>query len=375
MKIAFYAPMKPLDDPTPSGDRQMGRAIVGILERAGHEVRVASRFRAWCRGGGDAAMNDLAAEARAEADRVFHDWQAEGYCPDLVLTYHVYHKAPDWIGPALSRATGVAYVIVEGARALKQKDGPWSVGFAAADAAFEQADAVVAIHAEDAEGLEPVVPPERLSLLPPFIDTRRFRDAAASRAPAGEPRLLTVAMMRDGDKRASYEILAAALDRLGDRSWRLSIAGDGPAREAVRALFPAERTRFLGLVPPEEMAGVYADADLFVWPAVNEAYGLVLLEAQAAGLPVVAGRTGGVPDIVADGHTGLLTTEGDEAAFAAAVTALLDDPQRMAGMGRAAAEKAADEHDADAAGRRLQQIIDTAVERHRMRETARQAAQ
>jgi glycosyltransferase involved in cell wall biosynthesis len=375
LKIAFYAPMKPLDDPTPSGDRQMGRAIVGILERSGHEVRVASRFRAWCRSGGDDAMLYLAGEARGEADRVLRDWQAEGYRPDLVLTYHVYHKAPDWIGPALSRATGAAYVIVEGARALKQKDGRWAVGFAAADAAFDQADAVVAIHAEDAGGLEPVVPTERLSLLPPFIDTRRFREAAGSRALAGAPRLLTVAMMRDGDKRASYEILAGALARLGDRPWRLTVAGDGPAACAIRAMFPAERTSFLGLLPPEEMANVYADADLFVWPAINEAYGLVLLEAQAAGLPVVAGRTGGVPDIVADGETGLLTTEGDEAAFAAAVAGLLDDPDRMARMGRAAADKAAGKHDADAAGRQLREIIAAAVDRHRARETARQAAQ
>lgn len=373
MKVAFYAPMKPLDDPTPSGDRQMGRAIVGILERSGHEVRTASRFRAWCRTGGEAAMLDLANNARAEAERVIGAWRADGYHPDLVLTYHVYHKAPDWIGPALARATGAAYMIVEGARALKQKDGPWSVGFAAADAAFEYADAVVAIHAEDAEGLEPAVLSERLSLLPPFIDTRRFRDAAASRTPAGEPRLLTVAMMRDGDKRASYGILAGALARIGDRPWRLTVAGDGPAGDAIRGLFPAGRTRFLGLVPPEEMAGVYADADLFVWPAVNEAYGLVLLEAQAAGLPVVAGRTGGVPDIIADGVTGLLTPEGDETAFAAAVSDLLDDPGRMARMGRTAAAKAINEHDAEAAGERLQTIMAAAVDRHRARETPRRA--
>ena len=64
--------------------------------------------------------------------------------------------------------------------------------------------------------------------------------------------------------------------------------------------------------------------DLYLWPAINEAYGMAFLEAQAAGLPVVAGRTGGVPAVVADGVTGLLTPIGDAAAFAGAVARLLD---------------------------------------------------
>ncbi|HMB47181.1 MAG TPA: glycosyltransferase family 4 protein [Afifellaceae bacterium] len=367
MKIAFYAPMKPVDDPTPSGDRQMALALIRALEGTGHEVRIASRFRSWCRAGGEDALHALADRARTEADVIARKWQDEGYRPDLILTYHVYHKAPDWIGPALSRATGAGYMIVEGARALKQESGPWAVGFAAADAAFDHAGAVVAIHAEDAEGLAPVVPPERLWLLPPFIDTKAFREAAQTRIAADEPRLLTVAMMRDGDKRASYEILARALGRLQDRPWRLTVAGDGPAGEAIRALFPVERTRFLGQIAPGGMPEIYAEADLFVWPAVNEAYGLVLLEAQAAGLPVIAGRTGGVPDIVADGETGLLTPEGDDAGFALALSELLDDPDRRIRMGKAAAQKAENEHDLQSAQSRLQAIIEAALAMHRQR--------
>lgn len=363
MNIAFYAPMKPLDDPTPSGDRQMGRAIIGALEGCGHVVRIASRFRAWCRTGGDDAMAALAEQAKDEADTVLDNWRTEGYRPDLVLTYHVYHKAPDWIGPMLSRATGAAYMIVEGARALKQQKGPWATGFAAADAAFDRADAVVAIHAEDAEGLEPVVPRERLWLLPPFIDTGRFREAERRPAENEVPRLLAVGMMRDGDKRASYQVLARALARLADRPWQLTVAGDGPAGKTIRALFPAERTRFLGELAPEEMPAVYAGADIFVWPAINEAYGLVLLEAQAAGLPVVAGCTGGVPDIVADGETGLLAPEGDDTLFAEALAGLLDDPQMRTRMGKAAAAKAAGDHDIEGAQKRLQAIIGAALER------------
>ena len=77
--------------------------------------------------------------------------------------------------------------------------------------------------------------------------------------------------------------------------------------------------RFAGAVPHAELPAIYASADLYLWPAINEAYGMAFLEAQAAGLPVVAGRTGGVPAVVADGVTGVLTPIGDAAAFAAAI--------------------------------------------------------
>ena len=83
-----------------------------------------------------------------------------------------------------------------------------------------------------------------------------------------------------------------------------------------------------------ELAGVYAAADLYVWPACNEAYGMALLEAQAAGVPVVAGREGGVADVVADGATGLLVEPRSPTAFAAAVRSLLARPGAAAGDGR-----------------------------------------
>src|SRR3546814_1400194 len=74
--------------------------------------------------------------------------------------------------------------------------------------------------------------------------------------------------------------------------WQLVVAGDGQARDAVMQAFTwalPDRVRFLGLVQPEVMPALYAACDLLVWPAVNEAFGMVLLEAQGAGLPVVAG--------------------------------------------------------------------------------------
>lgn len=388
MLIAFYAPMKPLDDPVPSGDRQLGRLIVRALEEAGHRVRIASRLRSWSRSGGETQLA-MRREGEAETARLLTEWRG-GERPDLWITYHLYHKAPDWIGPAVSEALAIPYVVIEASRAGKQKDGPWALGFAAADRALARADAVVALHREDAEGLAALVEAPRLHRLSPFIDATSFRPrgrrevgatgsvgaatdrqlAARDAAPRQEAepqrrgvRLVTVAMMRHGDKARSYRVLADALEQLQDTDWTLAIAGDGEARDEVLARFPRERTTWLGLVPPEKLHEVYALGDVFVWPAVNEAFGLVLLEAQAAGLPVVAGRSGGVPDVVADGVTGVLADEGDAAAFAIALGALLADPARIARFGTAAAARVAERHTIEAGRDGLQRILDSATRR------------
>jgi len=112
-------------------------------------------------------------------------------------------------------------------------------------------------------------------------------------------------------------------------------------------------------VAHHELPAVYAAADLYLWPAINEAYGMALLEAQAAGLPVVAGRTGGVPAVVADGVTGLLTPIGDATAFAASVGQLLDDEAERARLGTAAACRIASHHDERAAARALAAALRT----------------
>lgn len=363
MKIAFYAPMKPPDDPTPSGDRQLARLIIGALEDAGHKVILASRLRSWVREPYGGAQERMAAEARAEADRVADMLRHQPEPPDIWITYHLYHKAPDWIGPMVAEQLRIPYVVFEASRALKRKTGPWAFGFAAVDDALISANAVVAMHEDDAEGLRPVVPPDRLHQLAPFIDTRPFQPPTAS-LPNDPPVLITVAMMRAGDKERSYQVLAEALERLRDRQWRHIIAGDGPARETIAALFDARRTTFTGLAAPDELAALYHQADLFVWPAVREAFGLVFLEAQAAGLAVVGGRAGGVPEIVRDGETGLLATEGDVDGFTEALDKLLTDPGLRRRMSVNAARHAKDAHDIGRATSDITAILASAADHH-----------
>jgi len=128
---------------------------------------------------------------------------------------------------------------------------------------------------------------------------------------------------------------------------------------AVSGLFAplGERAVRLGVLDGWALRSVYAACDLFVWPAVREAFGMAILEAQAAGLPVAAGRTGGVPGIVADGETGLLTAPEDARAFAGAARRLLENRDLRTAMGTAALDRVRGRHDLPRAAERLDSVF------------------
>jgi glycosyltransferase involved in cell wall biosynthesis len=352
MKVAFYAPMKPPDDPVPSGDRRVARLLMRALTLGGHEVGLASRLRARDGTGDRAVQEAVRARALRSAVRLIAYYKTAP--PDLWLTYHVYHKAPDWLGPHISRVLHIPYVICEASYAPKQEGGPWDIGNTQSEMAIGRADAVIGFNSNDAAGVAPLLKPgARMIALRPFVDQDSFD---RPRAVNPTPELLAVAMMRDGDKLASYRLLAESLATLADLDWRLTVVGDGPARREIARLF-GRRARFLGEVAETRLPEIYAAADIYVWPAVREAYGMALLEAQAAGLPAVAGAVGGVPDILRDGETGLLAREGDAADFAAKLRTLLTDPARRTAMGARARAVVAAEHSLVAAAATLDGIM------------------
>jgi glycosyltransferase involved in cell wall biosynthesis len=100
---------------------------------------------------------------------------------------------------------------------------------------------------------------------------------------------------------------------------RLAIVGDGPLRSELERQFKGTATVFTGYMKGDELASAYASADMFVLPSRTETLGLVLLEAMAAGCPVVACRAGGVPDAIEDGVTGFLFDPGQDGSLAATV--------------------------------------------------------
>jgi glycosyltransferase involved in cell wall biosynthesis len=371
MRIAFYAPLKSPTHGTPSGDRRVAGLLMDALALAGHRVELASTFRSYDAEGDALRQAAMREQGGALAQRMVAQWRSGPAAarPDLWFTYHVYYKAPDWLGPEACAGLGVPYVIGEASYAPKRAGGPWALGHEATGEAIRRADLVLCPTRHDIAGLAPLRG-ERggLVYLAPFLDpapfaaaarertAHRARIAAAEGLDPAVPWIAVAGMMRAGDKYASYCALAGALARLRGDPWRLLVAGDGVARAAVEAECAAAipgRARFLGELSLEALAQTFAACDLYLWPAVNEAYGMAMLEAQAAGLPVVSCELRGVPDVVENGRTGLLVPPGDEAALAGAIRALLGDPERRAQLGRAAAAFVAGERSLATASRRL----------------------
>lgn len=329
----------------------MARQFIAIMEGLGHAVEPIRKARTYMHEPDAATFAALCAAAQTRIETLVAGWRDHGGAPDLWFTYHSYYKAPDLLGPAVAARLDIPYVVAEASDSERRAQGGWAEQVACARASFGRAAVHFCFTERDRQGIAPWCgPATRFVDLPPFIE------AAGGPLPRAQendpPRLVAIGMMRPGNKHESYVALAQAMARLLDRPWRLSLFGDGAMRaqiEAAYAGFPPDRITFHGAVDRAEVAGVLAQADLFVWPGLREAYGLVYLEAQAAGLPVVAFDSGGVPATLKREITGLLIPEGDVAAFAQTLAGLLDDPARRRAMSVAAARFVAQERGMDRA--------------------------
>ncbi len=138
------------------------------------------------------------------------------------------------------------------------------------------------------------------------------------------------------------ERIKPVLEALPDA--RLALVGDGPYRSQLERIFAGTPTTFVGYLAGEELASAYASGDAFLFPSSTETLGLVLLEAMAAGCPVVGANRGGIPDIVTDGDNGCLYepegTDGGAASLTAAVQRLLGDASRLEQLRRNARQEA-----------------------------------
>jgi Glycosyl transferases group 1 len=357
MKIAFYSPLKSPNHPVPSGDRLMARQLIACLKRCGHCVEIVSELRAFIADPADEQGRDaLLGDADAEIARLRVIWEQQGR-PDLWFCYHPYYKSPDLIGPALCTLFSLPYVTAEASYSHRRNIGVWTGLQDRVLDGVRHAAVNICLTGRDRAGLQASAPEAVVASLKPFIDA----DATLKTMPQPEPfRLATVAMMRAGDKLASYRALAQALALIHDVPWRLSIVGDGPMRDDVHVLFaglPDGRIEWHGQREPGEVADILSRSALYVWPGCGEAYGLAYLEAQAAGVPVVAWATAGVPEVVDSGTTGILTAPDDVDSFAAAISALLNNDEERRQMASNARLRVLRDHSLDAASRTLDGIL------------------
>lgn len=156
---------------------------------------------------------------------------------------------------------------------------------------------------------------ERLEVWQRGVDTELFRPELAStemRNRLSQGHLDAPLLLYIGRLSAEKEIdrIKPVLQAIPNA--RLALVGDGPYRTELEAHFADTATNFVGYLAGEELASAYASADAFVFPSRTETLGLVLLEAMAAGCPVVAANSGGIPDIVTDGVNGYMFNPADE---------------------------------------------------------------
>ncbi len=186
---------------------------------------------------------------------------------------------------------------------------------------------------------------ERTDLWQRGVDTETFHPSLASREMRDRlsqgnpdaPLLLYV-----GRLSAEKEIdrIRPVLDAIPNA--RLALVGDGPFREELEEMYKDTPTHFAGYMRGVELATAYASADAFIFPSRTETLGLVLLEAMAAGCPVVAARAGGIPDIVTDGENGFMFDPADDEGSIKATQALLANQinrEKLRKAARAEAER------------------------------------
>jgi glycogen(starch) synthase len=170
---------------------------------------------------------------------------------------------------------------------------------------------------------------------PPDLPPLQRQDDARASLQASGPLLVFAGRLAP---QKSLGVLLEAVARLPQVT--LVVAGDGPERalreQQARELGVADRVRFLGSVPRDEVLGLFRAADASVLPSSWENYPHTVVEALAVGCPVVATNVGGVPEVVRDGENGLLVPAGDVDALASALARVLGDDELRERLARAA---------------------------------------
>ena len=368
MRIFFYPPFKPLGHPLPSGDLAIASGLYDFFIKRGHRVWPASSLRSrwifwkpW-----------LWPQALLEQRRAV---RSIAQCrPDIWLTYHTYYKAPDLLGPAASQRTNLPYVIFEGIYSTKRKRKLSTLpGYILNKKALCAAWHVFTNKREDLVNLERILPKHRLSYVAPGIYPKDFSFDIRGRTElrrawnvGNEPVVLSAAMFRPGVKAQGLSWVIRACGSLVRQGITLFlvIAGDGKEKAKLQRLATeqlADRVRFVGKVPRNDMYRFYSASDVFVFPGFRESLGMVFLEAQSCGLPVVAFDNGGIPEVVQDKNTGFLVPPYDFDTFVQTIGRLLNEKGLCQKMGQAARAYVREFHDLEINCRDMETALENVV--------------
>lgn len=365
MRIFFYAPFKPLGHARPSGDLIIATGLYDYFVRRGHKVFPVSSLRSRWIFWKPWLWPQVLWERRRAVRRIIQ------FRPDLWLTYHTYYKSPDLLGPAVCREAKLPYMIFQGIYSTKRRrDIRTLLGYVLNRKALCASQHLFTNRREDLTNLERILPPDRLTYLRTGIFPEDFPFDAEARGQlrrswnvGNEAVVLAVAMFRPGVKARGLAWVIHACGKLfrQGKRFQLVIVGDGKEKVQLQRLAAENlpgRVRFVGQVPRNEMYRVYSACDVFAFPGIRESLGMVFLEAQSCGLPVVAFSNGGIPEVVKDRKTGFLVPPFALDPFVRAIESLLADENLRHKMGQAARSYVRENHDLNRNYRKMEKVLE-----------------
>ncbi len=368
MRISFYTPFKPLDHANPSGDLMIARGLYGYLKNQGHKILIMSNFRSRWVFWKPWIWTWLIRDTR----RIMRTIASNGV--DLWFTYHSYYKAPDLLGSFISRRLKIPYVIFQGIYSTKRKrDWKTWPGFVLNRAALCAADHVFSNKKVDYLNIKRLLPSQRITYVKPGISPHAFSFDAGARDElkklwdvGDEPVVLSAAMFRPDVKTQGLSLVIRVCGELFRKGLRFYLVIAGEGREKNRLLQLAKehlpgRARFVGKIPRNEMYRFYSAGDIFAFPGIRESLGMVFLEAQSCGIPVVAFANGGIPEVVRDGETGFLVPLYDSDRFAKAIEFLLTKRDIRQKMGQTAQIHVREGHDIDRNYQEMKKVLEDIV--------------
>lgn len=264
--------------------------------------------------------------------------------PDLIHA-HAYGYFPTFVGALARMVRRVPLVVTPHSDPGRPSLGKHLFDRTVPLLTLRQAQRVIAVTGGEATYLERLgVPRDRLAIIPNGIDLGEFASLDGGHRSRGEATILFVGRCYPRQKGLEPLVRAMALLPPASRA-RLRIVGEdwggfALVRSLGEALGIGDRITLVGPLARRKLLEEYAQADVLVLPSLFEPFGIVLLEAMAAGLPVVASRVGGIVEIVEDGRTGLLVEPGDARGLAGALGLVLEDEGLRRTMGARARQRA-----------------------------------
>lgn len=234
----------------------------------------------------------------------------DGWRPDII---HAHFTDMGYFFCDVAKEMGVPYVITEHSSALREEELDETVMIQAAYA-YPKADLLLAVgrnlaeHIEEKTGVTPTV-------LPNIVDVDVFSSAQKRQKAEGEPFVLTAAATLNYGK--GMDVTLRAFARLSEKDTVLNILGDGPERESLGALAEelgvSERVNFFGRFTREQFKEALESTDCFVLASRGETFGVVYIEALAAGVPVIGTKCGGPEDFMSEDMGLLVEVDNVEA--------------------------------------------------------------